>query len=142
MLVMMIPCANMHTHLHADNNGVQVQDWLPILAQNVQAHVPFQVDIGMVDLLCAFDFRGIVWEVLVDDEGEVEDATLVHAFVRLDGEGEIEDVVGIREGHFHGTPKREFLEIYRNMLDDCAQGELDTAILKVTYLVAPEAGLR
>ena len=56
----------------------------------------------MVDLLRALDFWRVVGKVLVDGECEVEDPTLVHALVRLDGEGEIKDVVGVREGGTHG----------------------------------------
>lgn len=63
----------------------------------------------MVDLLCAFDFGRVMWEILVDREAEVEHATLVHALVGLDGESEVEDVVGVGEGHFHRASEGEFL---------------------------------
>ena len=99
------------THLHADNDSVQVQNGLPVFAQNVQANISFQIDIWMVDLLQAFHFRGIVREVLVDGEREVEGAIFVHALVGLDGQGEIEDVVGVGEGHFHRISQSELLKI-------------------------------
>ena len=55
----------------------------------------------MVDLLFAFDFWRLMREVLVDGEGEVEDAAFVQAVVGCQGEDEVEDVVGIREVRFH-----------------------------------------
>ena len=36
-----------------------------------------------------------MWEVLVDDEVEMEAAAFVHSFVRLDGQGEIKNVVRV-----------------------------------------------
>jgi len=63
----------------------------------------------MVDLLRTLDLGWIVGEVLVHREAEVEHATFVHALVRLDGQGEVEDVVGVREGHFHCLAKCKFL---------------------------------
>lgn len=56
----------------------------------------------MIYLLRAFDFWGVVREVLVDCEAELERAALVHAFVRFDCQGEIEYVVGVGELDFHG----------------------------------------
>jgi len=63
---------------------------------------PFQVNIWMVDRLRAFDFRWVVWVVGVDDKGEEEGATLVHAFVGCYGQGEVKEIGRIREGSFHG----------------------------------------
>ena len=97
------PKLEKQTNLHAHNNRIQIQNRLPILPKNIQAHIPLQVDIGMIDLLRALDLRRIVWEVLVDGKSKVEEAALVHAFVGFDGEGEVEDVVGVGEVHFHGT---------------------------------------
>lgn len=51
-------------------------------------------------------------EVLVNGEGEVEDAAFVHSLVGLDGECEVEDIVGVGEGHFHGAAEGEFLEVW------------------------------
>lgn len=36
--------------LKSDHDSVQVQDWLPILAQNVEAHVALEVEVGVIDL--------------------------------------------------------------------------------------------
>ena len=69
----------------------------------------------MVDLLQTLDLGGVVGEVLVDGEAEVECTALVHAFVRLDGEGEVEDIVRVREGHFHRASEGKFLEIFQHV---------------------------
>ena len=37
----------------------------------------------MIDLLRAFHFRGVVWEVLIDGEIEMKASSLVHSFVGL-----------------------------------------------------------
>ena len=55
----------------------------------------------MIDLLRAFHFRRVVWEVLVDGEVEMKAPSLVHSFVGLNCEGEVEDVVGVGERGFH-----------------------------------------
>ena len=47
----------------------------------------------MVDLLLALDLRWIVGKVLV----EMEDASFVHALVRLHSENEVESIVWVRE---------------------------------------------
>lgn len=45
-----------------------------------------------------------MWEVLVYGEVEVEAAAFVHSLVGLDGQGEVENIVGVGECGFHGTP--------------------------------------
>ena len=65
----------------------------------------------MVDLLRALDLRRIMREILVNREVEVECAALVHALIRLDSESEVQDVVGVREGHFHCTSEGELLQV-------------------------------
>ena len=39
------------THLKSDDNSVQVQNGLPVLPQNVQAHIALEIDVGMVDFV-------------------------------------------------------------------------------------------
>lgn len=87
--------------LQADDDGVQVEYGLPVLAQNVKAHLAFQVDIGVVDLFAALHLGRLVREVGCDVEGEAELAALVHALVRLDVEDEVEDIVWVRELGLH-----------------------------------------
>lgn len=97
--------------LQTDDDSVQIEHWLPVLAQDVQAHVSLEVDVGVVDLLRALDLWRLVWEVLADVECEVEAAVLVHALIRCDGQAEVQDVVGVREGRRHGATERQFREI-------------------------------
>lgn len=97
--------------LQADHHRVQVQHGLPVLAQDVQAHVPLEVDVRVVDLLRALDFRRIVGEVLVDGEAEVEAPALVHALVWVDGERKVEDVVRVGEVCLHCCAERELLQV-------------------------------
>lgn len=97
--------------LQADDDCVEVEDWLPVFAQDVQADVAFEVNVGVVDLLFALDFRRLVREVLADGEGEVELAAFVQALVGSDGEGEVEDIVGVLEGCLHGAREGEFGKI-------------------------------
>lgn len=98
--------------LQPDHHRVQIQHGLPVLAQDVQAHVALEVDVGVVDLLRAFDLGRIVRKVLVDCEAEDEAAAFVHALVRVDGEREVEDVVGVGEVGFHRCAERELFEIW------------------------------
>lgn len=94
--------------LQAHNYRVEVENGLPVFAQDVQAHVALEVDVRVVDLGYAFYFWRLVWEVLADVEGEVEGATFVHALVGCDCECELQDVVGIGERRCHGAAQREF----------------------------------
>lgn len=64
------------TYLQSHYDCVQIQHWLPIFSQNIEANVAFQIDVGVINLLCALDFRWIMWEVLVDDETEAKGAPL------------------------------------------------------------------
>lgn len=99
------------TDLHANDHSVEIQDGLPVLPQNVQADVTLQIDIGVVDLLCALDLWRVMGEILIDIKRKVEDSTLVHAFVRFDTQSEVENVVGVGEVHFHCVSEGEFREI-------------------------------
>lgn len=85
------------TDLQPDDDRVQVQHWLPVLAQDVQTHIALKVDVWVVDLLGTLDLRWVVWEVLVDGECEVEAPALVHALVWLNSEVEVKNVVWIWE---------------------------------------------
>jgi hypothetical protein len=89
--------------LQPHDDGVEVEDGLPVFAQDVEADVAFEVDVGVVDLLFALDLWRLVREVLADGEGEVELAAFVEALVGRDGKGEIEDIVRVWEGSLHGA---------------------------------------
>lgn len=91
----------MVTHLHPNNDCVQVQDWLPIFPEDVQTNIALQVNIGMINLLSAFDLWRVMREVLVYCEREYKAATLIHALVRFDRKCKIKDVVRIRKCGLH-----------------------------------------
>lgn len=103
------------TYLETNDNRVQVEYGLPVLSQDVQAHVSLQVDVRMVDLLHALHLGRVMGEVLVDLEVEIEAAAFVHALVRVDSELEVEDIVGIGEMCFHGRAEGELFEIYKHL---------------------------
>jgi hypothetical protein len=48
------------TYLHAYYDSVQIQDGLPVLPENVETDVPFEIDVRVVDLLCALYFGRVV----------------------------------------------------------------------------------
>ena len=76
--------------MQADHNRVQIQNGLPVFSKNIQAYIPFQVDIRVIDLEAqevamrrcgtrltihsraylgyAFHFWRFVWVVGVDSE--------------------------------------------------------------------------
>lgn len=99
--------------LQPHNHRIQIEHRFPIFSENVQTDIAFEVDVGVVDLLFAFDFGRFVREVLADDEGEVEDSAFVESFVGCESEGEVEDVVGVGEVRFHGGAEGEFREIWK-----------------------------
>lgn len=94
--------------LQAHDDGVEVEDGLPVFAQDVEADFAFEVDVWVVDFLFALDFWRLVGEVLADGEGEVKLASFVETLVGSNGEGEVEDVVGVGEGGLHRARQREF----------------------------------
>lgn len=57
-------------------------------------------------------------EILVNGEGKCEDATLVHALIRLDRQGEVEDIIRVGKGHFHCTAEGEFLKVYLFIVEE------------------------
>lgn len=57
----------------------------------------------MVDLLRTLDLRGIMGKVLIDGKLEVEYASFIHSFIRLDCESEVQDVVRVGKMCPHST---------------------------------------
>ena len=55
----------------------------------------------MVDLLLTLDFWGIMWEIVIDGETEMERSASIHALVRVNCEDEVEEIVWIRKGCLH-----------------------------------------
>lgn len=96
------------SYLQPDNDSIEVQHRLPVLAQNVQAHLALEVDVGVVYLLSAEHLGGLVRKVLVDGKVKGESAAAVHALVGLDGKDKVEDVVGVWEVGLHRGAERQF----------------------------------
>lgn len=65
--------------LQPDHDGVQVEDGFPVLAEDVEADVAVEVEVGVVHFRDAFHFRRLVRVVVVDCESKLERAALVHA---------------------------------------------------------------
>lgn len=123
-------CATMRTrvtHLQANNDRVQVQHRLPVFSEDVQAHVAFQINVGVVDLLLAFHFGRVVRIVLVDVEVEVKRPGLVHALVRLDAEHELQLVVGIRERRLHRRAQSHLREICTDRVSQAFEWRMVTS---------------
>jgi len=66
-------------YLQTNHNCIQVQNRLPVLAENVETYVPLKVDVRVVDLLRTLDLWRFMREVVVDGECELERAALVHS---------------------------------------------------------------
>ena len=49
-----------YTYLHANNDGIEIEDWFPIFSEDVQTDIAFQIDVRVVDLLCALHLGGVV----------------------------------------------------------------------------------
>ena len=94
------------------DHSVDVQHWLPLLAENVQTHVSFQVDIGVIYLRAAGYFRGLVRVQRGDGNGEHVLGAAPEAGVRRDGDIEISQVIGIREINLCDRPAVQISNIY------------------------------
>ena len=107
----MISTHTANTYLQSHNDSLQIQHWLPVLPQDVQAHITLQVNIRVVNLLRALDLRRLVREALTNRKREVEPASLVHALIRLDRKREVQRVVWIWEIRLHGRGEIKLGEI-------------------------------
>ena len=67
--------------LHPYDRRVQVEDWLPLFSEDIQAHVALEINIWVVDLLRAFYFWWLVGIILAHVERKVKDAAFVDAFI-------------------------------------------------------------
>lgn len=74
----------------AVNDRGDGEDWLPIFPQNVEADVPVEVDVGVVDLGLALDLGRVVGIERFDEEGKLELAAPPVPFVGADGDSEFE----------------------------------------------------
>ncbi len=80
---------------HSINHRVDVQHRLPFFAQNIQAHVSFQIDIGVIYFSAASDFRRFVGIQSGNGDSEHVLGPRPEARVRGNSDGEIGEVVGI-----------------------------------------------
>lgn len=95
------------SYLKSDNDGVEIQNWLPVLPQDVEANLALEIDIGMIDLFATQNLRWFVGEALVDGEIEREAPGAIHALVRVNGQDKVEDVIGVGELGRHGLAEGE-----------------------------------
>ena len=82
------------------NDGINIQDWFPVLSQNVQAHFALQINVGMINLGLAFDFGRRVRIVRGNLERKVVGSTLPVARVGADRDLKRGEIVGIGKANF------------------------------------------
>lgn len=93
---------------------VDRQHGLPVLAQNVQANVALQVDVGMVHFRLALDLRRLMRIVGADLKTELELATAIIALVGTDEQLEVEQVIGIGKAGGAGARKIQLVDVFCN----------------------------
>mmetsp|Transcript_26611 Transcript_26611/g.86135 ORF Transcript_26611/g.86135 Transcript_26611/m.86135 type:complete len:231 (-) Transcript_26611:166-858(-) len=81
----------------AVDDGVDVEDGLPVLAEDVEADVALEVDVRVEDARLAVDLGGFVGVEGRHGEGKVVGRALPEARVRGDDDVELRQVVWIRE---------------------------------------------
>lgn len=95
----------------AVDDGVDVQYRLPILLQNVQANVAFQINVWMIDFSLAQDFGRLVGILRMDMEVEDIPSSCPVACVRTDCHCEVCKIVWIRKVNFCGISRVKFSDI-------------------------------
>lgn len=98
--------------LQTNHDRVEIKDRFPVLTKDIETHVAIQVDVRVIDLLCALDLRRIVWIIAVDGESEFERSALVHALIWLDCERKVEHICWVREVGLHRLWQFEFGQIF------------------------------
>lgn len=97
--------------MQTNDHGLYVQDRLPVLSQDVQAHFPLQIDVGVVYFFFAEDLGCLMRELLTDLKGKVELPAFVHSLIRLDREFKVQNIVGVFEDRLHRPGQFELREI-------------------------------
>ena len=87
----------------ADSHRVEIQDRVPLFAQDVQAYIPIKVKIGMVYPLEALDLRWIMGVVIVHRDAKSKCAALVYALIWTYDELELHDGCGVRKLDLHSS---------------------------------------
>ena len=75
----------------ADSHRVEIQDRVPLFAQDIQAYISIEIKIGMVYPLEALDLRRIMGVVIVHRDAKSKCTSLVDALVRTHDELELHD---------------------------------------------------
>mmetsp|Transcript_13594 Transcript_13594/g.38943 ORF Transcript_13594/g.38943 Transcript_13594/m.38943 type:complete len:240 (-) Transcript_13594:150-869(-) len=96
------------------DDGIDIQYRLPVFAQNIQAHLAFEVYIGMVNLCVAIDFGWGMGIMRRDGECEVVRGAFPVSRVGRDGDVEGRQVVGIWECDRGDLPSVEFGDVFLN----------------------------
>ena len=81
----------------AVDDGVDVEDRLPVLPQDVEADVALQVNVRVEDFGVAVDLRRLVRVHGRDREGEVVGRALPEARVRRHDDVEFRQIIGVRK---------------------------------------------
>ena len=87
----------------ADSHRIEIQDRVPLFAQDVQAYIPIKVKIGMVYPLEALDLRWIMGVVIVHRDAKSKCAALVYALIWTYDELELHDGCGVRKLDLHSS---------------------------------------
>jgi len=91
--------------------GVDGEDGLPILPEDVQAHIALQVDIGVIHLRLALHLRGLMRVSSSYFEAECELTMSIKALIRVNHKFEAEEVIWIWELSFTGLGEFQFIYI-------------------------------
>merc|ERR1719362_1953729 len=87
------------------------QHWLPVLTQNVEAHIALEVDVWMVDFRLTFHFGRLMrieWRYI---ENERVACSLPKAFVGCDYYAEVHQVVLVGKINTHLSGKLHLIEL-------------------------------
>ncbi|CAH0367235.1 unnamed protein product, partial [Pelagomonas calceolata] len=111
------------------DDGVDVEDRLPVLAQDVEADVALEVDVRVEDLRVAVDLRRLVRVHGRDREGEVVGRALPEARVRRHDDVEFRQVVRVGKLDLRHVTTVQFRDV---LLDADLAGRL--ALLRARRL--------
>lgn len=98
--------------LESVDDGVDGEDRLPILAQNVETNITLQVNVGVVNLRLTFHlgrFMGVGVSYL-ETEGKL--SMSIKALIRKNDELEVEEIICVRELCFAGFGKLQLVDIF------------------------------
>ena len=82
-----------HDVLEPEDNTLHVEHGLPVLPQDIEAHMAFHVDVRVINCGFAQDLGSVVWVRLRHFDVECEFALMVDAVLRLDVNPEVHQVL-------------------------------------------------